>query len=109
MADEEGLRKEGMRRRIAGEPEAAIAEDLGRSTRWVRKWLRRWRQGHRDGWFESRSRAPNRTVTATLIADQQLAVTDVDGHTPRLLGTSWPSGTRLRRPTPGHSERHSQC
>lgn len=65
MADEEGLRKEAVRRRIAGEPEAAVAEDLGRSTRWVRKWLRRWRQGQRDGWFESRSRAPNRRPDQT--------------------------------------------
>lgn len=64
MADEEGLRKEAVRRRLAGESEASVADDLGRSGRWVRKWLKRFRQGG-DGWFESASRAPNRSPQAT--------------------------------------------
>lgn len=66
MADEEGLRREAVRRRIAGETEAEVAADLGRSQRWVRKWLARYRTDpSRDGWFVSRSRAPKRRPGAT--------------------------------------------
>lgn len=66
MGDEEGLRREAVRRRIAGESEAAIAADLGRSRRWVRKWLRRYRTDpRRDRWFQARSRAPERSPHQT--------------------------------------------
>lgn len=64
MADEEGLRKEAVRRRLAGESEASVADDLGRSGRWVRKWLARFRQGG-DDWFKSASRAPKESPQRT--------------------------------------------
>lgn len=57
MADEEGLRRAAVRRYVAGETAREVAEDLGRSSRWVHKWVARFRDGsHR--WFESASRAP---------------------------------------------------
>ena len=38
---EEELRKEAVRRRLAGESPTEIAAVLGRTSRWVRKWLAR--------------------------------------------------------------------
>lgn len=76
MADEEALRKEAVRKRVAGELEADVAQELGRSVRWVRKWLARWRQDPDDpDWARSRSRAPASSPQATPedVVDQVLA------------------------------------
>lgn len=62
---EEELRQEAVRRRLAGESPAEIAEALGRTTRWVRKWVARHGDDGSDGWAESRSRAPHRSPTRT--------------------------------------------
>ena len=63
---EEELRREAVRRRLAGEGPSEIAEALGRTTRWVRKWVARHdADGDGEGWAESRSRAPHRSPTRT--------------------------------------------
>ena len=63
---EEEQRREAVRRRLAGEHPAEIAEALGRTTRWVRKWVERHRtEGHTESWVESRSRAPHHSPTQT--------------------------------------------
>ncbi|MFN2468980.1 MAG: integrase core domain-containing protein [Gaiellaceae bacterium] len=61
---EEELRKEAVRRRLAGESPEAIARSLGRSRRWVSKWVgrsevggERWAAGAKRG----PARAPHRT------------------------------------------------
>lgn len=79
MADEEGLRKEAIRRYLQGDGAFAIAEELGRSERWVFKWLSRYEDGATD-WFKSESRAPTarprltpeETVTLILAARDRL-------------------------------------
>ncbi|HUG85461.1 MAG TPA: helix-turn-helix domain-containing protein [Euzebya sp.] len=57
---EKALRKEAVRRRLAGESAEDIAADLGRTARWVRKWVARHDEdGHHDVWAHGRSRAPH--------------------------------------------------
>jgi transposase len=61
---EEELRKEAVRRRLAGESPGEIAAAVGRTPRWVRKWVSRHREeGHQNEWAQSRSRAPHRSPT----------------------------------------------
>lgn len=57
---EEGLRKEAVGRRQAGESAEEVAVSLGRTSRWVRKWSARaeTETGNQD-WAEGRSRAPH--------------------------------------------------
>jgi transposase-like protein/sulfur carrier protein ThiS len=57
LADEEGVRKDAIRRYLQGDGAAAIATELGRSQRWVFKWLSRYEEGASE-WFKSESRAP---------------------------------------------------
>lgn len=65
MSDEE-LRQEAVRRRLAGESPAEIAQDLGRTTRWVRKWVARHdEQTTERDWAQSRSRAPHTSPSRT--------------------------------------------
>ena len=64
MADEEGLRKEAVRRLIGGEDARTIAQDLARSERWVYKWVGRYQTGE-ERWFVSGSRRPHGTPQAT--------------------------------------------
>ena len=42
------LRREAVRRRLAGESPAEIARSLGRSRQWVAKWVRRQEGGDGD-------------------------------------------------------------
>jgi len=65
---EEELRKEAVRRRLAGESPERIARSLGRSRRWVAKWVDRhdpanasWAAGAKRG----PERAPHRTAAET--------------------------------------------
>jgi len=65
---EEELRKEAVRRRLAGESPERIARSLGRSRRWVAKWVSRhdpadadWAAGAKRG----PERAPHRTAPET--------------------------------------------
>jgi len=51
---EEELRREAVRRRMAGE----IAEAVGRTTRWVRKWVARHDEGGHDEGGPSRAHGP---------------------------------------------------
>jgi len=63
---EEELRREAVRRRLAGESPTEIAEALGRTTRWVRKWVARHHDdGDAETWARSRSRAPHRSPAKT--------------------------------------------
>lgn len=64
VVSEEELRREAVRRRLAGESPSEIAEALHRTTRWVRKWVARHEDsGDRDDWAEARSRAPRSSPT----------------------------------------------
>jgi putative transposase len=65
---EEELRREAVRRRLAGESPEQVARSLGRSRRWVAKWVGRhdpanadWARGARRGPL----RAPHRTCAET--------------------------------------------
>ena len=61
---EQELRREAVRRRLAGESPAEIADGLGRSARWVRKWVARHREiGDQDSWAQSQSTAPKYSPT----------------------------------------------
>jgi putative transposase len=62
---EEELRKEAVRRRMAGEGAEEIAAALGRTPRWVRKWVARAQQEPDEGWSLGRSRAPHRSPNRT--------------------------------------------
>jgi len=58
---EEKLRREAVRRALAGESAAAIAQELRRSRRWVVKWLARY-DPKDEAWARERSRAPKRVA-----------------------------------------------
>ena len=62
---EEELRQEAVRRRLAGESPSEIAQDLGRTTRWVRKWVARHDEQTEEDWAQSRSRAPHTSPSRT--------------------------------------------
>lgn len=63
---EEELRKEAVRRRLAGESPTEIADALGRTTRWVRKWVARHHDDcQTEAWAQGRSRAPHHSPTQT--------------------------------------------
>lgn len=75
VSDEE-LRREAVRRRLAGEGSEEIAEALGRSGRWVRKWVARHEEhSGEDTWAVERSRAPHHSPSRTpeKLEDQILA------------------------------------
>lgn len=61
MDTEEKLRREAVRRSLAGESAAAIAQELRRSRRWVVKWLARY-DPRDEAWARERSRAPRRAA-----------------------------------------------
>jgi len=58
---EEKLRREAVRRVLAGESASAVARELRRSRRWVVKWLARY-DPKDDGWARERSRAPRHSA-----------------------------------------------
>jgi putative transposase len=60
--NEEGLRVEAVRRRLAGESPERIARSLGRSRRWVSKWVARY-EPEREEWAAGRK--PGRVVNRT--------------------------------------------
>jgi putative transposase len=61
---EVALRREAVRRRLAGESPEAIARDLGRTRQWVFKWAERYDPDD-PGWALGRSRAPRRVANRT--------------------------------------------
>lgn len=65
--DEAELRAEAVRRRLAGQSAEAIASELGRSSRWVRKWTVRHGEeaGADESWAQGHSRAPRSSPTRT--------------------------------------------
>lgn len=71
----EEQRREAVGRVHAGEPVAAVAEDMGRSQPWVRKWVDRYDPDD-EAWAASRSRAP-KTVANRTDADTEALVVKV--------------------------------
>ena len=61
---EQELRKEAVRRRLAGESAVEVGRGLGRSTRWVQKWVRRHDPTHAD-WAKGTKRGPQRAANRT--------------------------------------------
>jgi len=61
---EEEERREAVARVLAGEPQAKVAADLGRTDRWVRKWVARYDPGN-ESWAQERSRAPKNQARRT--------------------------------------------
>lgn len=97
---EDDLRREAVRRRLAGESPEEIAAELGRTSRWVRKWVgRHGEQGHDDGWAASRSRAPHSSPTRTSdsLAGQILAARERLVANPRAQYGSLAIQWELRR------------
>jgi putative transposase len=61
---EVALRREAVRRRLAGESPEAIARDMGRTRQWVAKWAERYDPGD-PSWAQGRSRAARRVANRT--------------------------------------------
>lgn len=61
---EVGLRREAVRRRLAGESPEVIARELGRTRQWVRKWTGRYDPDD-PGWAQGRSHAARRVANRT--------------------------------------------
>jgi putative transposase len=61
---EVALRREAVRRRLAGESPAAIARELGRTRQWVARWAGRYDPSD-PGWALGRSRAARRVANRT--------------------------------------------
>jgi hypothetical protein len=61
---EVALRREAVRRRLAGESPAAIARELGHTRQWVAKWSERYDPSDPD-WAQGRSRAARRVANRT--------------------------------------------
>lgn len=57
MDAEERVRRQAVRRVLAGERVAEVAAALGRTERWLFKWLSRYDPAD-EGWARERSRAP---------------------------------------------------
>jgi putative transposase len=72
---EVSLRREAVRRRLAGESPEAIACDIGRTRQWVAKWAARYDPSD-PGWADGRSRAPKRVAGRTA-ADVEAQVLEV--------------------------------
>jgi putative transposase len=72
---EVGLRREAVRRRLAGESPEVIARELGRTRQWVRKWAARYDPDD-PGWAQGRSHAARRVANRTdaEVEQQVLAV-----------------------------------
>jgi putative transposase len=81
---EVSLRREAVRRRLAGESPEAIARDIGRTRQWVAKWAARYDPSD-PGWADGRSRAPKRVARRTA-ADVQAQVLEVRA---RLEANPW--------------------
>jgi putative transposase len=61
---EEAVRREAVRRRLAGESPEAIARSLGRTRQWVARWVRRYDPADPE-WANERSRAPHVVANRT--------------------------------------------
>jgi len=61
---EQELRREAVRRRLAGEPAVEVGQALGRSARWVQKWVARHDPTHPD-WAQGTKRGPERAGNRT--------------------------------------------
>ncbi len=59
------LRREAVRRRLAGESPAEIARSLGRTRQWVAKWVRRQESAGTEEWAAGAKRGPARAPSRT--------------------------------------------
>ncbi len=97
---EEALRREAVRRRLAGEGPEEIAAAMGRTSRWVRKWVaRHGEDGGQEVWAQGRSRAPHASParTADELRDQILAARERLVANPRAQYGSLAIQWELRR------------
>lgn len=81
---EEELRKEAVRRRLAGESPERIAHSLGRSRRWVAKWVGRHDPANAD-WATGRKRGPERAPHRTAAETEALVLAVRE----RLVANPW--------------------
>ena len=81
---EEELRKEAVRRRLAGESPERIAHSLGRSRRWVSKWVGRHEAGG-EGWAAGAKRGPERAPHRTAAETEALVLAVRE----RLVANPW--------------------
>jgi Homeodomain-like domain len=70
---EVGLRREAVRRRLAGASAEVIARELGRTRQWVRKWTARYDPDD-PGWAQGRSHAARRVANRTDAAVERQVV-----------------------------------
>ena len=78
------LRREAVRRRLAGESPAEIARTLGRSRQWVAKWVRRQEAGEEE-WASGRKRGPGRAPHRTAPETEALVLAVRE----RLVANPW--------------------
>jgi len=81
---EEEERREAVARVLAGEPQAKVAADLGRTDRWVRKWMGRYDPGN-ESWARERSRAPKSQARRTSEATERIVLEIRE----RLMANPW--------------------
>jgi hypothetical protein len=104
---EEDLRREAVRRRRAGESPEAIAVELGRTSRWVRKWVARADEEAASCGAQGRSRAPLSSPTRVpddvrnLILDARRRLIANPRATYGALAVAWELGRMGVEPIPG--------
>lgn len=79
-----GLRREAVRRRLAGESPEEIARSLGRTRQWVAKWVGRHDPPDAD-WAAGRKRGPARAPHRTAVETERLVLAVRE----RLVANPW--------------------
>ncbi len=79
------LRREAVRRRLAGESPAEIARTLGRSRQWVAKWVRRQEGAGGEEWAAGAKRGPARAPSRTAAETEALVLAVRE----RLVANPW--------------------
>jgi hypothetical protein len=79
------LRREAVRRRLAGESPAEIAHSLGRTRQWVAKWVRRQETVGKEEWAAGAKRGPARAPSRTPAETEALVLAVGE----RLVANPW--------------------
>jgi len=79
------LRREAVRRRLAGESPAEIAHSLGRTRQWVAKWVRRQESAGNQEWAAGAKRGPARAPSRTPAETEALVLAVRE----RLVANPW--------------------
>ena len=79
------LRREAVRRRLAGESPAEIARSLGRTRQWVAKWVRRRETAGTEEWAAGAKRGPARAPSRTPAETEALVLAVRE----RLVANPW--------------------